>query len=152
MSQAVMPRALRFDRFVLDLARGCLRAGDHDVELRPKAFEVLCYLAENAGRLVTKQELYEAVWPNVVVSDDSIAQCIWELRSKLGDVDHKLIKTVSRRGYLFDATVSAEAAQHLPDGSAAVPTEAPRMQPDMPPRVSAMRSQKLQLSCAPPGP
>jgi len=36
MSQAVMPRALRFDRFVLDLARGCLRAGDHDVELRPK--------------------------------------------------------------------------------------------------------------------
>ncbi|HWO37718.1 MAG TPA: winged helix-turn-helix domain-containing protein, partial [Candidatus Acidoferrum sp.] len=144
MSQAVMPRALRFDRFVLDLARGCLRAGDHDVELRPKAFEVLCYLAENAGRLVTKQELYEAVWPNVVVSDDSIAQCIRELRSKLGDVDHKLIKTVSRRGYLLDATVSTEAAQHLPDGSAVALSEATQTQPGMPQRVRTIRSHKLR--------
>src|SRR5262249_55550580 len=130
--------------FVLDLTRGCLRAGDLDIELRPKAFEVLYHLAANAGRLVTKQELYEAVWRNVVVSDDSIAQCIRELRSKLGDVDHKLIKTVSRRGYLFDATVSAEAARRLSDGSAAVPPEAPRMQPDMPQRVSAMQSRKLR--------
>src|SRR6266446_8668935 len=103
MNQAVMHRVLRFDRFVLDLTRGCLRAGDHDIELRPKAFEVLYHLAENAGRLVTKQELYEAVWPNVVVSDDSIAQCIRELRGKLADDNHTLIKTVSRRGYLLDA-------------------------------------------------
>jgi formylglycine-generating enzyme required for sulfatase activity len=143
MNQAVMHRVLRFDRVALDLTRGCLRAGDHDIELRLKAFEVLYYFAENAGRLVTKQELYEAVWPDVVVSDDSIAQCIRELRSRLGDVDHKLIKTVSRRGYLFDATVSAEAAQRLPDGLAAVPPEAPRMQLDVPQRVSAMRSRKL---------
>jgi len=44
-------RVLRFDRFVLDLTRGCLRTGDQDVHLRRKTFEVLCYLAENAGRL-----------------------------------------------------------------------------------------------------
>src|SRR5438067_462862 len=54
-------RVLYFDRFSLDLARGCLRMGDKDLELRPKAFEVLKYLAMNAGRLVAKQELYDAV-------------------------------------------------------------------------------------------
>jgi len=139
MNQAVIHRVLRFDRFVLDLTRGCLQAGDHDIELRPKAFEVLTYLAENAGRLVTKQELYGAVWPNVVVSDDSIAQCIRELRSKLGDVDHKLIKTVSRRGYLLDAAVSTEAPMHLTGGSAAAPPEAPQTQLGVPQRGGAMR-------------
>src|SRR5882757_7436886 len=131
MLDVAAPRVLYFDKFSLDLARGSLRASDQDIELRPKAFEVLKYLAINAGRLVTKQELYEAVWPNVVVSDDSIAQCIRELRSKLGDVDHKLIKTVSRRGYLLDATVSTEAAQHLPDGSAVALSEATQTQPGM---------------------
>src|SRR5262245_7022633 len=108
---------LRFHRFVLDLARGCLRAGDQEIDLRPKTFEVLCYLAANAGRLVSKQELFEQVWPNVSVCDDSLVQCIRELRQKLGDHDHKLIKTVSRRGYLLDAAISADAIQYLANGS-----------------------------------
>jgi len=116
-------RVLRFDRFVLDLTRGCLRAGDEDIDLRPKAFEVLCYLAANAGRLVPKQELYDAVWPNVTVSDGSLVQCIRELRHKLGDDHHRLIKTMSRRGYLLDAAVSAQEPQSLSDGSAATPPE-----------------------------
>jgi adenylate cyclase len=76
MSPAVVGDVLRLERFVLDLTRGCLRVRDADVELRPKAFEVLSCLAENTGRLVTKDELFEAVWPNVVVSDGSITQCI----------------------------------------------------------------------------
>src|SRR5262247_2045451 len=103
------PQVLYFDKFSLDLARGCLRAADQDIELRPKAFDVLKYLATNAGRLVTKQDLYDAVWPNVIVSDDSIAQCLRELRGKLGDTDHSLIKTISRRGYLLDAIVTTSA-------------------------------------------
>src|SRR5882762_9279640 len=122
----IVHRILRFDRFVLDLTRGCLRAGDQDIDLRPKAFEVLCYLAANAGRLVPKQELYDAVWPNVTVSDDSIAQCIRELRAKLGDSDHSLIKTVSRRGYLLDAAVSAEAPQSPPDEVTVTQPEGPQ--------------------------
>src|SRR5215467_11125709 len=56
----IVHRVLRFDRFALDLVRGCLRADDQDIDLRPKAFEVLCYLAENAGRLVPKKELVSA--------------------------------------------------------------------------------------------
>jgi formylglycine-generating enzyme required for sulfatase activity len=114
---------LYFDKFSLDFARGCLRAGDQDIELRPKTFEVLRYLATNAGRLVTKQDLYEAVWPNVIVSDDSIAQCIRELRGKLADDDHSLIKTVSRRGYLLDATVTTSALQQMPVTAAAIARE-----------------------------
>jgi len=113
------PHVLYFDKFSLDFARGCLRTGDQDIELRPKAFEVLKYLAQNAGRLVGKQELYDTIWPNVIVSDDSITQCIRELRGKLGDDDHSLIKTVSRRGYLLDTTVTTDAPPLLPVASAA---------------------------------
>jgi DNA-binding winged helix-turn-helix (wHTH) protein len=101
-------RVLHFDRFSLDFVRGCLRAGEQDIELRPKSFEVLCYLVRNAGRLVAKQEFFDAIWPNVIVTGDSISQCIRELRAKLGDSNHSLIKTVSRRGYLLNAAVSAK--------------------------------------------
>lgn len=81
-------RVLQFDRFTLDLARGCLRAGDQEIDLRPKTFEVLRYLAENTGRLIPKQELFEIIWPNVIVTDDSLVQCIRELRQNLGDDNH----------------------------------------------------------------
>jgi formylglycine-generating enzyme required for sulfatase activity len=114
---------LYFDKFSLDLARGRLRAGDQDIELRPKTFEVLKYLANRAGHLVAKQELYDAVWPNVIVSDDSIAQCIRELRGKLGDDDHNLIKTVARRGYLLDAPVTTSTPQQVPATAATMAPE-----------------------------
>jgi formylglycine-generating enzyme required for sulfatase activity/DNA-binding winged helix-turn-helix (wHTH) protein len=102
----VIHRVLWFDRFALDLTRGGLRSDDHEIHLRPKTFEVLRHLAENAGRLVSKQELYEAVWPGVVVTDDSLVQCIRELREKLGDDSRSLIRTLARRGYLLDAEMS----------------------------------------------
>jgi formylglycine-generating enzyme required for sulfatase activity/DNA-binding winged helix-turn-helix (wHTH) protein len=140
----IVQRVLRFDRFALDLTRGCLRAGDHEIDLRPKTFEVLCYLAENAARLVPKQELFEAVWPNVTVCDDSLVQCIRELRQKLGDDDRRLIKTVSRRGYLLDATVSPDAAQHLVDRQGVVPFEAPPTPVGMLQRIGKMQVRKLR--------
>jgi DNA-binding winged helix-turn-helix (wHTH) protein len=119
-------KILLFDRFALDLTRGCLRSGDKDIDLRPKAFEVLRHLVENAGRLVAKRELHEAVWPKVEVGDDSLVQCIRELRQKLGDDERRLIKTVSRRGYLLDATVTAPARHDLARGLAADPAREPR--------------------------
>ena len=128
MNEVVVHRALFFDRFSLDLMRGCLRAGEQDIELRPKVFEVLQYLVHNAGRLVAKQELLEAIWPNVTVSNDSIMQCIRELRDKLGDDNHSLIKTVPRRGYLLDAAVSVEAPQRAGKEQAVMPPDAPRAQ------------------------
>jgi len=50
----------QFNEYVLDVARGCLRTADREIELRPKSFEVLRCLVENAGRLVTKDELFKA--------------------------------------------------------------------------------------------
>ncbi len=101
---------LQFDRFTLDPARAALRFGNQEIFPRPKAFGVLCHLARNAGRLVEKQELFETVWPDVEVTDDSLVQCIRELRHILGDTEHRLIKTVSRRGYLLDAEVTMPTA------------------------------------------
>jgi DNA-binding winged helix-turn-helix (wHTH) protein len=65
-----------FEGYSLDLTRGSFRGADGEIELRPKTFELLRYLVENAGRLLPKDELVNAVWPNVIVSDDSLAQCV----------------------------------------------------------------------------
>jgi TolB-like protein/Flp pilus assembly protein TadD len=126
---------LLFDRFALDLTRGCLRAGDRDIELRRKVFEVLRHLAENAGRLVPKQELIDAVWPTVAVGDESLVQCIRELRNKLGDDDHRLIKLVPRRGYLLNATL--KVAAHASEDS--LLTEAPALALPDRPSVAVLR-------------
>lgn len=95
-----------FEGYSLDLRRGCLRQEDRDVELRAKSFEVLRHLVENAGRLVSKEELMQAVWPDVIVTDDSLTQCISDVRRAVRDDAHRIIKTVLRRGYLFAAVLS----------------------------------------------
>jgi DNA-binding winged helix-turn-helix (wHTH) protein len=137
-----IPQVLNFDRFTLDLVRGCLRTGDQDIALPPKPFEVIRYLAQNAGRLVSKQELFGAVWPNVIVTDDSLVRCIRELRSKLGDDAHRLIKTVPRRGYLLDATVTESAPLAAPDE---VQPASVRASNEPRPRAQAVRKYQWQL-------
>jgi DNA-binding winged helix-turn-helix (wHTH) protein len=118
----MIPRILSFEQFELDFARGCVRVGGRDVDLRPKAFDVLCHLAENAGRLVSKQELHDAVWGHIAVSDDALVQCIRELRQKLGDADRALIRTVPRRGYLLNANAGpGEVDAGSPAGTDATP-------------------------------
>jgi TolB-like protein/DNA-binding winged helix-turn-helix (wHTH) protein/Tfp pilus assembly protein PilF len=99
-------RGFVFGDHTLDLTRGSLRAGDRTIELRPKSFAVLVHLVQNAGRLVSKDELVQAVWPDVAVSDDSLAKCVSEVRAALRDADQRLVKTVPRRGYLLDVTVA----------------------------------------------
>jgi DNA-binding winged helix-turn-helix (wHTH) protein len=125
MDQSV-GKVVRFDRFVLDFARGCLRAGEQEIELPPKAFQVLSYLALNAGRLVPKQELLDAVWAGVVVTDESLVQSIRQLRQKLGDEGHLLIKTVPRRGYRLEGTLDAQPPQSVPSERKATAIERPR--------------------------
>ncbi|MFC7738670.1 winged helix-turn-helix domain-containing tetratricopeptide repeat protein [Roseomonas sp. GCM10028921] len=108
---------LLFAGFRLDLARGCLHGPDGGaLLLRPKSFDVLRHLLEHPGRLVSREELMEAVWPEVVVTDDSITHCITEVRRALGDEGQRILRTVPRRGYLLevevrhDGTATAEAA------------------------------------------
>lgn len=101
-------KRLLFDRYVLDLDRGCLLLDGSEITLRPKTFAVLRYLIENCGRLVSKEELFAAVWPNIVVTDDALVQSIGELRRALGDDGARLIKTIPRRGYRFESELSAD--------------------------------------------
>src|SRR5258708_35296749 len=92
---AQMPaQRLRFDRYVLDLDRGCLLLDGREITLRPKTFAVLRYLVENAGRLVSKDELFAAVWPNLAVTDDVLVPSVGELRRELGDDGRRLIQTM----------------------------------------------------------
>lgn len=99
-------RQYRFGDFVLDLEHGFLRQGAGEVMLRRKSFEVLTYLVERHGRLVTKDELIEAVWPGTAVTDNSLAQCLLEIRRALGDRSQQAIRTVARRGYVFAAPLA----------------------------------------------
>jgi adenylate cyclase len=96
---------LRFEGYTLDIACGALRAADREVQLRPKAFEVLRYLLENAHRIVTKQELMKAVWPNVIVTDQALTHCVGEVRQAIGDAKQTIIRNIPRRGYRFTAPV-----------------------------------------------
>lgn len=95
-----------FATFALDLRRGCLRQDGREIRLRPKSFAVLRYLIENAGRLVSKDELIQAIWPDVVVTDESVSRCISDVRQALGDGARRIITTAARRGYVFTAPVS----------------------------------------------
>jgi adenylate cyclase len=90
-----------FGPFVLDTARIALVDGEREVELRPKAFETLLALLRNAGRVVGKDELVAAVWPDVVVNDDALYQCVRDVRKAIADTEQRYIRTVSRRGYVF---------------------------------------------------
>lgn len=98
-------KALQFDRFTIDPNAASLIYDGRQITLRPKSFDVLVHLARNAGRIVSKDELMEAVWPNVFVTDNSLVQCISEIRVALRDEDQAILKTVARRGYLFASPV-----------------------------------------------
>jgi adenylate cyclase len=130
---------LQFERYTLDFARSSLRIGDRSVQLRPKAIEVLHYLVENAGRLVTKEELIQAIWPNVTVTDEVLTHCVSEVRQAIGDSGQTIIVTVPRRGYRFVATVSRIATD-----AAAAPRPAPPT-PTSPP-TGAESGPRSQLS------
>ena len=98
---------LRFSGFELDSERAELRRPDGEtIKLRPKTLEMLRLLAGNAGRVLSKQQLMEAVWPNVHVGEDSLFQCIREIRTALGDDKRQMVRLVSGRGYLFVAEVT----------------------------------------------
>ena len=110
----------RFEGFTLDLGKGSLHSDSAEVRLRPKPFEALRYMVERSGRLVSKDELTRAVWPDSFVSDNSLAQCFLEIRKALQDDDQRIIKTVSRRGYLFNAPVERVLEHPVQAGPAPV--------------------------------
>ena len=126
---------LRFAGFELDQQRAELRGADGAaVRLRPKALEMLRVFASSGGRVLSKQELMEAVWPNVHVGEDSLFQCIRELRTALGDDRRQLIKLASGGGYLLAAEVVAVPTARE---QAEVPLSAPIEEAEPPAEVVA---------------
>jgi DNA-binding winged helix-turn-helix (wHTH) protein len=127
-------KVLCFAGYEFDPQRAELRGPDGEaIRLRPKSFDMLQLFAANPGRVLSKHDLIAAVWPNVHVSDDSVFQCIREIRAALGDDHRQLIKLVSGRGYLFDANVSNQltgaGATSEPSSFAAGPEEEPAADP-----------------------
>jgi adenylate cyclase len=110
MDIGAVPRMIRFGHCTLDEGRGVLIAPDgSETPLRPKTHELLRLLLKHPGRVVARTEILDAVWPGIFVTDDSITQCVVELRKAMGAGGASLLRTLPRRGYLLQADVIAEA-------------------------------------------
>ena len=91
-----------FEEFTLDPTRGCLLCAGEPIHLRPQSYEVLKYLVEHKGRLVSKDRLIEEVWRGRAVTDDSLVQCLRDVRHAFGGGGDRYIRNVRGRGYIFD--------------------------------------------------
>ena len=107
-----MSHLYRFGPFELNPRRRTLSRSDSSISLTPKAFDVLLFLAQNPNRLVTKEELLQAVWGDTFVEEGNLTQYISHLRKALGDnaEDTRLIVTIARKGYQFTADVTVADA------------------------------------------
>jgi DNA-binding winged helix-turn-helix (wHTH) protein len=101
---------LHFPPFRLDPINERLLRDQQAIPLRPKSFAVLRYLAERPNKLVRKEELIEAVWPETYVTDTLLKGCVMEIRKALGDDPSapRFIETAHRRGYRFIGAITEE--------------------------------------------
>ena len=109
------PTAYRFGPFVVDRAAYRVLRDDRPLDLTPKLLDLLIHLLDNAGTLVTKEALLDALWPDANVTDNALTQAVSELRDALGDdaAAPRFIKTVARRGYRFIGTVNGSARREI---------------------------------------
>lgn len=129
--QSDLPPRLRFGRFELRPDEHQLLADGQPVHLGGRAFDLLLALAQRAGRLVSRAELIEAVWPGRIVEENNLSVQVNALRKVLGD---EWLKTVPGRGYRFVAPVAGVAPEDAVEapaghGSAPPPTHLPVQQP-----------------------
>jgi DNA-binding winged helix-turn-helix (wHTH) protein/TolB-like protein len=124
MEAHVIPQ--RFAGGSFDALRGELRVGGHSARLRPRSAAVLALLLAERGRVVSRHELMRQVWPDAVVTDDSLAQCVKEIRRALGPAAER-IRTLPRVGYAFadveedEPHAASEAAGEAPGGDGPPP-------------------------------
>ncbi len=104
-----------FDQYSLDVERGSLTVNGEDIKLRPKSFQLLQLLIERHGCLVSKEEILSQIWGATVVTDDAVTQCLMDIRRALDDRAQKYVRTVPRRGYIFDAPISERGKQDPAD-------------------------------------
>lgn len=100
-----------FAEYVLDTKRGCLLRAGQPVHLRPQAYKTLKYLAENRGCLISKDKLIEEVWEGRAVTDDSLVQCLRDVRLALGEEANRYLRNERGRGYIFEPAAGEWADQ-----------------------------------------
>src|ERR1700756_5275948 len=107
-----MSNLYRFGQFALDSRKRTLSRADSPVSLTPKAFDVLLFLVQHPNRLVTKEELLQAVWGDTFVEEGNLTRYVSHLRKALSDAsdDTGLIVTIARKGYQFTADVTVDEA------------------------------------------
>jgi TolB-like protein/DNA-binding winged helix-turn-helix (wHTH) protein/Flp pilus assembly protein TadD len=111
-------RHYAFGDFVLDTARGALLRDGNEVTLRKQVYEMLVILVERQGELVSKDFLMETIWSDTVVTENSITQCLKEIRQAIHDSELNKIRTVPKRGYIFTLPViQSDAAKQDGDTS-----------------------------------
>src|SRR5690242_9666389 len=106
-----------FDTFTIDTSRRVLLLSAEVLPLTPRIFDTLVYLVEHCDRVVTKEELLKAIWPNVFVEENNLVQSISALRRILGERkgQNRFIVTVAGHGYRFAAAVrTAKAGTDVP--------------------------------------
>lgn len=121
----------QFDDVQVDVRNAQVRKAGRSLAVEPKAFRVLVFLLERAGRLVEKEELLSAVWADTFVTENALTRCIAHLRKVLGDTkgEAKYIETVPTRGYRFIAPVRVESSppaevagvDHIPEAMSGRP-------------------------------
>ena len=105
----------------IDYPSACLRRAGLPLQLRPKSFDVLAYLSRNRGRLVSKAELIDHIWGDVAVTENSLVQCIKDIRHVLDGEGEFEIRTIPKRGYLFEGILAEVAARTNEVASAQYP-------------------------------
>lgn len=102
----------RFASFELDLGAFSLRDGGTTVHVEPMVFDLIVFFAENAGRIVSRDEIIDTVWDGRIVSDATVSSCIKSARKALGDsgATQNVIRTVRGRGFQFVATIAEPPA------------------------------------------
>lgn len=114
-----------FGAFTLDLERSELSRDGQLLRLRRKTFDLLAVFAARPGTVLSKDELLSLLWPGVVVTEESLTQCVYELRAALGSAGPALIRTIPRRGYRFDAEMRREPIPAAPGTAISSPAAAP---------------------------
>jgi TolB-like protein/DNA-binding winged helix-turn-helix (wHTH) protein/Tfp pilus assembly protein PilF len=127
-----------FKAFRLDRANHLLWRNGDRAPLAPKGFDVLAYLVEHAGRVVTQDEILEALWPETYVNPELLRKYILEIRKALGDRPDKpeFIETLPKRGYRFIAPVMDESTAEPPDLSTSLATEEPTPEEKVEPQTN----------------
>jgi pimeloyl-ACP methyl ester carboxylesterase len=120
---AGISEATHFPHFQIDEPSGRLLQGATPIDIRPKALAVLKYLADRWGQLVTKQQIMDAVWPDVHVDDAVLKVTIAEVRKALADPSRepRFIETAHRQGYRFIGSIAQRRTAERPATSLAAP-------------------------------